>query len=72
MPLLDDFFFSSSNGGDGSTFMSINSDYNEAKRQLVNRYNAGKSIDYSDPGVQKVLNTFGASNVEILRYKSDI
>lgn len=70
--MLDDLFFNRSNGGGDRTFFATNDGYNDAKAELVARYNAGKSIDYSDEGIKRVLTAYGALSVEELRYKRDL
>ena len=73
MGFLDDLFLSSSNGNvNGNSYIATKDGYNDAKDDLVARYNAGKSIDYSDPDVKRVLTAFEANDVEQLRHKLNL
>lgn len=70
MGFIDDLFLDSSNGNvTGNSYIATNDGYNATKDDLVARFNAGKPINYSDPGVKRVLTAFGADNVEQLRHK---
>lgn len=74
MGFIDDLCFNGSNSDDrnGSAYIAVGSNYNKAKKDLVDRFNSGKSINYNDPGVQRVLTAFGASSVKELRHKLDL
>ncbi len=74
MGFFDDLLTSSSNSNDGHghAFASTNDGYNSAKNMYVERFNSGKSIDYSDPGLKRVLTAFGARSVEELRHKDNL